>query len=90
MFFSEKEMVSPPEPGVLVGVMEPAPPVYEKGGGGLLESAMHRLAVLEEKVAELEDENALLRERLGDAEVLLLGMNRRLAELGGGEGESEK
>jgi len=51
-----------PEPGVLTGVMEPESPVYEVvPGGGLLESALARLARLEVRLSEMEAERERLR-----------------------------
>lgn len=49
-------------PANMTGAMEPDAPVYEKGEvrAGVLESALHRLAVLEDRMGEMEERLRML------------------------------
>lgn len=65
MFFEKRE----PEPGILTGVMEAEPPVYERGhGGGVLEAALGRLASVEDRLSDALDRVSALEDRVRELE----------------------
>lgn len=67
MFFEKKDVVlAPPEAGLLTGVMEPEDVRYERlPRNGIFEEALHRIEVLEDRVAELEEELRRVKEGRG-------------------------